>query len=104
MTGFDSKRQAAQDKMNDDANTLTIVYQRGFADGKRAAQRKPFDILAITTAYEQGVGKGHQAHGRGVEMDNPYTPGECQQAWSLGYTEGKKQAAPKVPHNIKEQP
>ena len=38
MTGFDSKRQMAQDKLND---ALTIVYQRGFADGKRSAQRKP---------------------------------------------------------------
>ena len=52
MTGFDSKRQAAQDKMNDEADTLTIVYQRGFADGKRSAQRKPLtdkDILADET-------------------------------------------------------
>ncbi len=38
MTGFDSKRQAAQAKLDDEADTLTIVYQRGFADGKRAAQ------------------------------------------------------------------
>ena len=38
MTGCESKRQAAQNKMNDDADTLSIVYQRGFADGKRAAQ------------------------------------------------------------------
>ena len=41
MTGFESKRSAAQDKLNDEADTLTIVYQRGFADGKRSAQRKP---------------------------------------------------------------
>jgi hypothetical protein len=38
MTGFDSKRQMAQDKVNDAADTLSIVYQRGFADGKKAAQ------------------------------------------------------------------
>lgn len=38
MTGFDSKRRAAQDKLDDDADTLLIVYQRGFADGKKAAQ------------------------------------------------------------------
>jgi hypothetical protein len=38
MTGFESKRQVAKAKMNDEADTLTIVYQRGFADGKRAAQ------------------------------------------------------------------
>jgi ribosome modulation factor len=66
MTGFDSKRQMAQakvrdemqafiakqrqterERLNDDddtqvyADTLLIVYQRGFADGKAAAQRKP---------------------------------------------------------------
>jgi hypothetical protein len=38
MTGFDSKRQMAQGKLDDEADTLTIVYQRGFSDGKRAAQ------------------------------------------------------------------
>ena len=50
MTGFDSKRQAAQAKLDDDADTLTIVYQQGFADGKRSAQRKPLsdeEILNI---------------------------------------------------------
>jgi len=41
MTGFDSKRKVAKAKLTDEADTLTIVYQRGFADGKRAAQRKP---------------------------------------------------------------
>ena len=45
MTGFQSKRKMAQAKLNDDddtqvyADTLLIVYQRGFADGKKAAQR-----------------------------------------------------------------
>ena len=41
-----------QDKLTDEADTLTIVYQRGFADGKRSAQRKPLtdkDILADET-------------------------------------------------------
>jgi hypothetical protein len=38
MAGFESKRSAAQGKLQDDADTLLIVYQRGFADGKRAAQ------------------------------------------------------------------
>ena len=41
MTGFKSKRNAAQDKLTDEADTLTIVYQKGFADGKRLAERKP---------------------------------------------------------------
>ena len=47
MTGFDSKRQAAQAKLTDEADTLTIVYQRGFADGKRSAQRKPLSATVI---------------------------------------------------------
>ena len=44
MTGFKSKRQMAQAKVNEDddtqvyADTLTVVYQRGFADGKKAAR------------------------------------------------------------------
>ena len=36
----------------DEADTLLIVYQRGFSDGKRSAQRKPLtdkDILADDT-------------------------------------------------------
>ena len=47
MTGYNSKRQAAQDKMNDDSDTLTIVYQRGFSDGKKSAQRKPLSATVI---------------------------------------------------------
>ena len=50
-------------------------------------------ILAITTAYEQGVGKGRQAHESGKEIDNPYGTGyRCDLAWQYGYEEGKKQA------------
>jgi hypothetical protein len=55
MTGFNSKRRMALAKLPDDddtqvyedSDTLTIVYQRGFADGKRAAQRKPLTATAI---------------------------------------------------------
>lgn len=53
MTGFNSKRRVAQAKMNDDddtqiyADTLLIVYQRGFADGKKAAERKPLSATVI---------------------------------------------------------
>ena len=55
-------------------------------------KRQPLSVLMITTAYEQGVGKGHQAFKRSEEIDNPYTPGECREAWQLGYKEGKNQA------------
>ena len=50
-------------------------------------------ILAITTAYEQGVGKGHQAYKSGKEITNPYSPAyRCDLAWQYGYKEGKEQA------------
>jgi hypothetical protein len=47
MTGFNSKRKMSQDKLDDDddtqvySDTLLLVYQRGFSDGKRSKQRKP---------------------------------------------------------------
>jgi hypothetical protein len=46
MTGYQSKRAAAQDKLNDDddtqvykddGNALLIAYQSGYYDGKKAA-------------------------------------------------------------------
>ena len=43
MTGYQSKKAAAQDKLNDDDDTqvygdaLTIAYQSGYYDGKKAA-------------------------------------------------------------------
>ena len=47
MTGFDSKRNAAQAKMDDEPDTLLLVYQSGFADGKRSAERKPLSATVI---------------------------------------------------------
>lgn len=47
MTGFDSKRQAAKAKLTDEADTLLIVYQRGYADGKQSAERKPLSATVI---------------------------------------------------------
>jgi hypothetical protein len=58
MTGFESKRRAAQAKLDDDddtqvySETLLIVYHRGFSDGKAAAQRQwvgltPEEILDL---------------------------------------------------------
>ena len=51
MTGFDSKRQAAKAKLTNEADTLLIVYQRGFSDGKAAAQRKPLTDEEIMDAF-----------------------------------------------------
>ena len=56
MTGFESKRSAAQDKLDDDdaqvyiaeyEAALLISYQSGFADGKLSAQRKPLSATVI---------------------------------------------------------
>ena len=47
MTGYESKRAAARDKLDDDDtqvyqdDTLTIAYQSGFYDGKKAAAQEP---------------------------------------------------------------
>jgi hypothetical protein len=51
MTGFKSKKAAARDKLEEDDDTqvygdaLTIAYQSGYYDGKKAAQRKPTQEL-----------------------------------------------------------
>ena len=58
MTGFESKRQAAQANLYDDddtqvyADTLLIVYQRGFADGKAAANAM-HDLARLGQEIEQ---------------------------------------------------
>jgi hypothetical protein len=55
MTGFNSKRHMAQTKMDDEADTLTIVYQRGFADGKRSAERKPLTATTILNLMPSSI-------------------------------------------------
>ena len=54
MTGYNSKRQMSQAKLDEDddtqvySDTLLLVYQQGFADGKAAAeQRKPLSATVI---------------------------------------------------------
>ena len=37
------------------ADTLLIVYQRGFADGKQAAQRKPLTATSIANMMPSGI-------------------------------------------------
>ena len=57
MTGYNAKRKMSQDKLDDDsdtqvyADTLLLVYQSGFADGKRAAQRKPLTDQEMMRIY-----------------------------------------------------
>ena len=86
MTGFDSKRQAAKAKMNEDddtqvyADTLLIVYQRGYADGKQAAERKPLTATSIANMMPSTIP---------MEYDGPL----------MEFARALEQA-----HNIKEQP
>jgi hypothetical protein len=61
MTGFNSKRRMALAKLPDDddiqvySDTLLIVYQRGFADGKAAAQRKPLTATTILNMMPSSI-------------------------------------------------
>ena len=48
-----------------------------------------FQVLAITTAYEQGVGKGQQSR----DVKNPYAESYCAEAWQLGYAQGQENTA-----------
>lgn len=75
-----------------------LPFLRELAATPAEMQPTPSQVLAITTAYEQGVGKGHDAYQRGVEIANPYCTSnyQCFEAWRLGYKEGKTQAARKA--------
>ena len=63
MTGFESKRQAAQAKLDDDdaqvyiaeyEAALLVSYQSGFADGKKAAQPEQEPVAWRTFDGEGG--------------------------------------------------
>ena len=54
MTGYESKRAAARDKLDDD-DTLTIAYQAGFYDGKKAAQPAQKPVAWLCKADENGL-------------------------------------------------
>jgi hypothetical protein len=52
------KRRAARDEDDDTqvyADTLTIVYQSGFVDGKKAAQRKPLSANTIVNMMPSSI-------------------------------------------------
>ena len=71
---------------------LKAAPQQG-ATKAAPGELKDHQILAITTAYEQAVGKGHQAYKSGKEIANPYDSAYgCDLAWQYGYGEGKEQA------------
>ena len=52
------------------ADTLLLVYQRGFADGKQAAQRKPLTEEELEQIFRKSSGYGgddFQAFARAIE-------------------------------------
>ena len=86
MTGYNAKRKMSQDKLEDDddtqayADTLLLVYQSGFADGKRSAHRKP-----LTDEMRKQM----------LEASDNY---EMRGAFANGWLSAE------AAHNIKEQP
>ena len=65
MTGYESKRAAARDKLEDDDtqvyqdhdDALTIAYQSGYYDGKKAAQpaQEPIGYAVPTFDFDNSV-------------------------------------------------
>ena len=97
MTGFESKRQMAQAKLDDDdtpvyevyADTLLIVYQRGFADGKAAVQRKPHYDKTEMNYFVQNLYDEKMREGKHGHYETMFHVVHC---------------AIEAAHNIKEQP
>ena len=67
-------------KLDDDSDTLLLVYQHGFANGKKAAQRKPLSATVIGNMMPSTIP---------MEYDGPL----------MEFARALEQA-----HNIKEQP
>ena len=86
----DDEMRAVHDTL---AASPTPPAEQQAAPKAAPGEQDDHQILAITTAYEQGVGKGHQAYNSGKEIANPYSPAyRCDLAWQYGYKEGKEQA------------
>ena len=100
MTGFDSKRSAAQDKLTDEADTLTIVYQRGFADGKRSAERKSLTEREIELI--DGMIEVQRDHAKRCDNIANRTMADKQKGWDMERVDLLLKL--KAAHNIKEQP
>ena len=102
MTGYESKRAAAQDKLDDDDtqvyqdhdDALTIAYQSGYYDGKKAAQPAQEPWRESASDYERGVIDGRQMQAQSSvdkavnAMTQPtyYIPSKDQRPW-VGLTD-----------------
>ena len=96
MTGYESKRAAAQDKLDDDDtqvyqdhdDALTIAYQSGYYDGKKAAaqEQKPVGTFIKAEHGDYPILHWHKPYVAKVG-DNLYTT-PPQRPW-VGLTEGE---------------
>ena len=76
MTGYESKRAAAQDKLDDDDtqvyqdhdDALTIAYQSGYYDGKKAAQPAQEPVLVVEKKPDY-MSRGHFYTGTKPHID-----------------------------------
>ena len=84
MTGFESKRNMARDKLDDDdaqgyiaeyESALLVAYQSGFADGKRSAEQQVEPVLQEIEQYRMqmaGISTaaiGYWKEGDGIHPD-----------------------------------
>jgi hypothetical protein len=73
----------------DQAMTIAMLRTEIAALAEQEAEHR-WLVLEITTAYEQGVGKGQQRRA----VTNPYTEGSPgRTAWAIGYAKGLKMKA-----------
>ena len=86
MTGYNSKRQMAKAKLDEDddtqvyADTLLIVYQRGFADGKAAQQQaEPVAVKHGVIFFMHGEKMAFKIGNQQFTLDyQPSEPGEFE--------------------------
>jgi len=85
-----AKRIAELEAKNNELTRGLLAGSEAFELVRTHPKEMPFAVLAITTAYEQGVGKGHQ----GNQHHNAYRKNtDCWHAWNYGYEEGQRQMA-----------
>ena len=69
MTGYESKRAAAHDKLEDD-DALTIAYQSGFYDGKKAAAQPAQEPVLVVEKEPDYMSRGHFYTGTKPHIDS----------------------------------
>ena len=75
---------------------ITAIQQAEAQQPAQAVNEKnfgDFELLVVTTAYEQGFG-----HAFRTELSNPYAPAtNAYKAWDMGRSAGKRNGQPQQP-------